>query len=174
MNAERSIDILGGLLTAAVLLLIGYNAISDPLAQDRSWLETRRKEESLSGGEEPRFDKDFLTWQKSIADHSELWRAISAPPVAPPPPPPPPCKEPTESELVAKVKEAGIRFTRSQIGKKIKIVIGEDKKGQFLAEGEPVKDFVLKSFNRTGVVLTMIFVCPDKERRTVTFSFPRE
>lgn len=171
---QRIIDIAGALLIALGVGMIGINTFSDPVADDRAWLETQLGNVDHGTSEEQRAQEAFDAWQTSIAKRPQLWAAISPEPEAAKPPPPPPCKPPTEEELKTKLAEQGVRFTKAQIGKKVKIVIGDNKRGEFIAEGESIKGFTLISFDRSSVVLSTTFSCPDKSKQEIQISVPRE
>ena len=171
---QRIIDIAGSLLVVALLGLIGVNAFRDPVANERKWLSDQIASVALAPSEELRTEEAFETWQTSIAKRPQLWQPISPTPEAVKPPPPPECKPPTTEELKAKLAEQGIRFTKAQIGKKIKVAIGDSKRGEFIAEGESIKGFTVVSFDRTGVLLSTTFVCPDKKKLEIEFTVPRE
>lgn len=174
MTIQRVIDVTGSLLIAAVLGLFVFNFARDPLAQDRAWLDTNLRIVSGGGGEGASAQSDFGAWQASIEEHDNLWKAISAPPAPPKPPPPPPCKPPTPTELAKKLADEGVQFSRSQIGQKIKVIIGGNKRGEFYEVGESVKGFTITSFDRTSVALSYGFQCPDKSVQTIEFSVNRE
>ncbi len=174
MKIQRTIDAIGVLLIAAILALFVFNFVRDPLAEDRAWLDTNIRSATGGSSDAALASADFGAWQASIAEHGQIWKALSAPPAAPAPPPPAPCKPPTEAELAKKLADEGVKFTKSQIGKKIKVVVGGNKRGEFFTEGESVKGFAIRSFDRTSVVLSFDFQCPDKSTRTIDFTVTRE
>ena len=171
---QRIIDMAGSLMIVAVLGLIAVNAVRDPIATERNWLADQLARADSEATEEQRSEAAFEAWQESIGKHPQLWQPISPTPEAAKPPPPPACKPPTEEELKAKLAEQGIRFTKAQIGKKVKVAIGDSRRGEFVAEGESIKGFTVVSFDRTGVLLSTTFVCPDKTKMDLEFTVPRE
>lgn len=174
MNAARLIDLTGGAIVAVILAAVVYNAVFDPLADDRAWLQGQRGADTGVAGGEYQAAADFAAWQAAIAERPAVWSAISPAPAAPKPPPPKPCKPPTADELAQKLSGEGVRFTRAQIGKKVKVVIGNDRRGEFYAEGDSVKGYTVKSFDRTTVVLSTTHTCPDKSTEEIEFTMPRE
>lgn len=174
MNMQRALDLAGGLLIAAVLGLFVFNFVRDPLADDKAWLDTNIRAATGGASEGAYANADFGAWQKSIAEHDHLWKALSTPPPPPPPPPPAPCKPPTASDLAKKLSEEGVKFSKSQIGQKIKVVVNGNKRGEFYEIGESVKGYVITSFDRTSVELSFDFKCPDKSVQNIKFTVNRE
>lgn len=171
---QRIIDLAGGLLVLAGIALIGVNAVQSPVADDRAWLAAQTATGTDPKGEEQAAQENFDAWQASIAKRPQIWKPISPEPVAEKPAGPPPCKPPSEEELRNKLAEAGVRFTKAQIGKKVKIMTGNSKRGEFIAEGESIKGFTLVSFDRTSVLLSFTFACPDKSKMDLQLTVPRD
>lgn len=176
MNPQRAIDIVGALLVAAVFGLMGLNAVQNPVDKERAWLATELKKPASLNDEAANAERDFAAWQKAIAENPDVWSALSAPPPPPPPPSPPPCNPPSVDELKKQLGELGLRFTRAQIGQKVKAIVGGNKRGEFFEVGDTVaKSYTLKAFDRSSVTLTTSFTCPDKkEVREIELTLRRE
>jgi hypothetical protein len=158
---EKNITIGGIVALAAVVGLMGYYLVSNPMNAQRTVLATNLANVQT---EEVAFEKpsyDFDRWQQSIAAKPALWQELVAPPPAPPPPP----EKPPDLDAMLK----GVTAGRQQIGGKVKIAKAGDPKGSFLGVGDTVSGLTIKEISKTTVVLALTW-----KGQELTTSIPRK
>jgi len=150
MGVERLAYLLGALAVAAVLAFMVMNAVTDPLARERSWLETELRYVDKVPIAEIGGGSNADRWGKTILAQEFLWESLIPPPPPPPPKPPPKPKPPD----IAKALE-GVEASRAQIGNKVKIITPDNPRGEWMALGETIKGATLEAITRTEVKFTM-------------------
>ncbi|MBW7865811.1 MAG: hypothetical protein H3C30_15530 [Candidatus Hydrogenedentes bacterium] len=65
----------------------------------------------------------------------------------------------------------GVKFTRQQVGPKVKMNSPQSPKGSFVGEGDKVNGLTVKSISKTGVTLTFFWKEKNEE---LTITMPRE
>ena len=65
----------------------------------------------------------------------------------------------------------GVSATRQQVGDKIKFILPDNPRGEFLGVGDSINSIKIKTINKTSVLFSYIWPQMNKE---LTYSMPRE
>jgi len=150
---ERIINIIGAVLLAGVAGAMIFNGVQDPLAEKRERFARQFSGVGVTKDSAQQDEANFDAWRGTIASKVALWEPISETPKPPPPPPPKVATCPPPRDLIKKLNELGVRFTRQQIGQKIKVVRGEGRKAEFMTVGESIQGYTIVSFDKSNVEL---------------------
>jgi hypothetical protein len=138
---------LGLLLLAALVALLAYQAVNNPVAAMRAELRTEldQAREVPDQQVDDAADTDFQQMVNTVARRPDLWRTIV-------PPPPPPPKPPNWSQMLSKVI-----ITPQIIGEgddmKVKIKIGPNDPGRWVEKGSRISSAVVTSVDGGGIHL---------------------
>lgn len=144
---DRILYIAAGGMVLLVFFQVVANALSDPMETRRIALSDRLLQGEARGAIDLRPSWRFDEWQQSLQGKETLWRELVAPP--PPPPPKPPTPEPCPPPCKGL---EDVIASRHQIGGKVKIILPDNPRGQFMEVGEMLYGARLESFDREFVV----------------------
>ncbi len=161
----RYITIICGGIVACIVGLMVMNQMNSPMAARRADLETRLADSGPEIDFSRGADVSVEEWNQIILGKNSVWKALVPPPPPPPPEPPPPPKRPDLSEMLR-----GVEATRQQIGDKVKFILPNSPRGEFLGEGDSINQVVIESISRMEVLFSYHW---REGNETLTYTLPR-
>jgi len=145
---DRTLALLCAVVSAPFLGLFVYNAMSDPVAEQRAWIEDQLAS-IVTGGKDGGDGASMPAWHEAMVTRPSAWETITTPP----PPPKPPAPEAPKAPDVKKMLE-GLRPSKSQIGNKIKMATPQNERGEWFVVGDVYNGCELTAIEKTEVVFT--------------------
>jgi hypothetical protein len=162
---DRTLLILGVLTAAPFAGVLVYNGATDPLAEQRLWMEDRLARivtlDNNTGG-----DNADGTWLEAVATRPGAWRSITTPPPAPEAAPPAPPSKPDVKKMLE-----GVLPTRQQIGDKIKLRTPQSERGEWFVKGDSINGCVISEIDKTSVTFSFNW---KEGNETIVVKLPRE
>lgn len=145
---DRTLVLLCAVVSAPFLGLFFYNGMSDPVAEQRAWIEDQLAS-IVTGGKDGGEASSLPAWHEAMVTRPSAWESITTPP----PPPKPPAPEAPKPPDVKKMLE-GLRPSKSQIGDKIKMATPQNERGEWFVVGDVYNGCELTAIEKTAVVFT--------------------
>jgi hypothetical protein len=144
---ERKLTLAFVAVLAGVIVITGLFIVHNPINAERTMLNTTLANIKPVEGGSTNQEADMEALEQKLAAKPQLWKELLPPPEPPKPAPPAPPK----LEEMAK----DLNFGRQQVGGKVKVTKGGDKKGSFIGVGDIVNGLTVKEISKAAVVLSL-------------------
>ena len=144
---ERKLTLALVAVLAGVIVITGLFIVHNPISAEGAALNATLASIKPVEAGYAKQEADMETLQQKLAAKPQLWKELLPPPEPPKPAPPTPPK------LEDMVKD--LNFGRQQVGGKVKMTKGGDKKGSFVGVGEIVNGLTVKEISKTAVILSL-------------------
>lgn len=161
----RYIMIITGGIVVCILGLVVMNMVDSPMKARSEDLQVRLLDNPVQTSDAGVDVVPVEEWNRVILAKNTVWRSLVAPPPPPPPLPPPPPQEPKVEQMLA-----GVSATRQQVGDKVKFVLPDNPKGEFLGVGDSINNVAINSISKTEVVFIYNWAPGNK---VLTYTMPR-
>jgi len=144
---ERKLTLAFVAVLAGVIVITCLFMVHNPINAERAVLNTTLANIKPVEAGFAKQEADTETLQQKLAAKPQLWKELLPPPEPPKPAPPVPPK------LGEMAKD--LNFGRQQVGGKVKMTKGGDKKGSFVGVGDIVNGLTVKEISKTAVILSL-------------------